>query len=61
MKRKRELELVMAEVKKLSSESNYADLEDAVKRGLINIHCERYEERKKANKKDSASNTVFPC
>ncbi len=51
MKRKRELELVMNEVKKLNKECGYADLENAVMRGLINIHCERYDERQKAKQK----------
>lgn len=63
MKRKRELELVMAEVKKLSSESNYADLEDAVKRGLKNVRREKYQDhlKRKAKKKGSASNTASFC
>lgn len=63
MKREKELSLVMEEVKKLTSDSSYSDLENAVKRGLKNIRVAKYEERmeKKQNKKDSASNTVFPC
>ena len=45
MKREKELSLVMEEVKKLTSDSSYSDLEDAIKRGLKNIRVAKYEER----------------
>lgn len=54
MKREKELSLVMEEVKKLTSDSSYSDLENAVKRGLKNIRIAKYEEhmeRKAKSKK----------
>lgn len=51
MKREKELSLVMEEVKKLTSDSSYSDLENAVKRGLKNIRVAKHEERKKEKQK----------
>ena len=51
VKREKELSLVMEEVKKLTSDSSYSDLENAVKRGLKNIRVANYEERKKEKQK----------
>ena len=63
MKRKRELELVMNEIKKLTSKNNYTDLENAVERGLKNVRREKYQDhlKRKAKKKGSASNTASFC
>ena len=52
MKKRRELELVMEEVKKLTSDSSYSDLENAVKRGLKNIRVAKYEERMERKAKE---------
>ena len=66
MKRKRELELVMDEIKKLTSESSYTDLENAVNRGLKNIRIEKYEDNlarkeKSRKRKSDDANAANPC
>ena len=59
VKRKRELELVMNEIRKLTSESNYTDLENAVNRGLKNIRREKHEEHQINKAKYEAWKTIY--
>lgn len=67
----------MDEIKKLTNESSYTDLENAVNRGLKNIRIEKHEEhrlnkekyeawkrscrKKKQKRKSDDANVADPC